>query len=215
MGNLSRLANGRPLKFCTFTARPADERLSKCIEAVCEAFGRLRRHKEWVKAVEGGAFTLEVTRGRSGDHWHVHVHCLFAGKFIDQRRLSELWRLASRGSYIVDIRATRNDSRHVEYVASYAAKGWCRDTLTRPDWVDESMIALKGRRLIAAFGSWYGVELLDEPPDEREFVTVGTLVGVMRRAVAGDVFSQRIVIALGGRIGPIGASVEWPEGRRG
>jgi hypothetical protein len=200
VANLCKLAEGRSLKFATFTARPAGDRLADCLRHVLESFLRLRRSAEWKQEVDGGAFTVEITRGRAGGHWHVHVHCLYAGKFIAQRRLSDLWRVASRGSYIVDVRATRNDHRVVEYVASYAAKGWSREILNDPDHTDESMIALKGRRLIATFGNWYGTELLDEPHDATEYTSVGSLVSITAAARSGDPWAVGLLHALGVRV---------------
>lgn len=214
VGNLTGLAEGQRITFATFTARPAAADLASCLRHVLASFNRLRHAQEWRAAVQGGAFTVEITRGRRGDHWHVHVHCLYAGKWIDQRRLSELWRVASRGSYVVDIRAARHDRRHVEYLASYAAKGWSRDTLNDADHVDESMIALKGRRLIAAFGSWYGVELLDAPPDDTVFTSVGSLTSIVAAAQNGQEWAVGILHALGVRVGPAGSGVAFAKSDR-
>lgn len=198
--NVCTLRGNNRLSFFTLTSRSASPKLAECITHVQESFRRLRQSKDWKAVVAGGISTIEVTRGAAGDHWHVHVHGLFCGKFMEQSRLSDIWRVASRGSYIVDIRAVRNGDKAIEYVASYAAKGWDRKLLNDQAAADEAMIALKGRRLLTAFGDWFNADIAEEIADNREWKSVGTLAFITQKALIGEDWAVRIMQAIRVRV---------------
>lgn len=195
--NITRLAEGQPLYFETYTCRAVGDGLAECLAHTLASFKRLRASAAYRSAASGGCFTVEITRGRRGDHWHVHVHCLRSGRYISQRCLSDVWKLASRGSFIVDIQRAGDRDKNVKYVASYAAKGWSRSILNDEARCDESMIALRGRRLIATFGDWYDADVDADPVDARVFRHVGRLSDIHASALNGEAWAIGILSALG------------------
>lgn len=195
--NVVRLAEGRRLYHTVLTSRPAATDFASCLAHVLESFKRLRDTREWKAAARGGCFTVEVTRGERGDHWHVHIHCLYDGRYLSKFTLRDLWHRASKGSFIVHIGRTKDQEKQVRYVAKYAAKGWARDVLGEPDHTDECMMALRGRRLISTFGSWYNADLEQEPADDREYREVGRLSDIMASAAAGEAWAVGIMTSLG------------------
>jgi hypothetical protein len=59
------------------------------------------------------------------------------------------------------------DVGHVlQYVTKYASKPLDMSFVAVPKLLAEAIKALKGRRLCACFGTWYGTPLNEEEPDE-------------------------------------------------
>lgn len=52
-----------------------------------------------------------------------HLHLVVLAPYIPQRVLSNLWRTASKGAYIVDIRAVRDAGHAANYITKYVTKG--------------------------------------------------------------------------------------------
>lgn len=194
--NIERLGDGQTLRLCTLTVRPAGQTLVECLNHTLASFERLRATTGWRRAVKGGVACVEITRGSTGRSWHVHIHCVLAGGYLDHGRLRELWRVASRGSYIVDIRLIRDGHVGVAYVAKYASKGWSHDVLHDPAALDEAMAAMRGRRLIKTFGAWYNADVDAEPADTREYVSAGSLASIVAKAAAGDEWAKGVLLML-------------------
>jgi hypothetical protein len=149
----------KKLRFITLTlqSKPSD-RLADRLDEIYKCFRYLRASRLWEECVSGGVAFLEITRGKRRDRWHVHLHLLFEGKYIDQDKLSTTWCNITRGSFRVDVRAVR-DGGGVNYVTKYATKALNSDMLANDDHLDEAVMALKGRRLCFCFGDWYGTPL--------------------------------------------------------
>lgn len=189
-----RLKESQPL-FITLTIRglPGD-RLENLIDRLNAGWKELRRLKHWQQRIDGGAIMLEIKYSRtSGGHWHPHYHLLCHGRFIEKQWLSDAWKLITRDSDQVDIQRVTDLPKALGYVVKYASKPMDASFTMRPNLLNEAMRALKGRRLCACFGTWYGTPLNDRPevtPDETEVLTTWRFVGTCRdlecRAGRGD-----------------------------
>lgn len=160
------------VRFVTLTRRGDQENLSACIDHVYRSFTKLRSCRLWRSCVTGGAAVLEITRGKDGSHWHVHLHCLVIGSYIDQRRLSDAWRVASGGSFIVHVREVKDHEAGVYYVSKYLTKGFDRSVVSDPDALIECVCALRGRRVLATFGEWHGADVELDHFDPRDWKRV-------------------------------------------
>jgi hypothetical protein len=127
------VSNGGGLKLVTLTylrdvEKPELQRsLQHLIQALRRRFG----------VVEYARF-VERTR-----HGRFHLHLILDCPFIPQKELSALWKTASRGAFIVDIRTVHGAHHAARYVTKYLSKApaakvsWSRAFPARPLPPDE------------------------------------------------------------------------------
>jgi hypothetical protein len=180
----------RRVRFVTLTRRHSHAPLADQIDAVYEAFARLRRRAWWKDRVTGGAAFLEVKLSDRDGLWHPHLHLIVEGTFIPQRELSMEWLGVTCDSSIVDVRdcPTGDHSRVAAYVTKYVTKPASGCVYHNPEKLLEMMAAMKGRRLCLTFSSWRGLKLND-PPDPnpgKVWKPVGSIEQLARRAREGD-----------------------------
>lgn len=190
------------LKFITLTLRSTTEPLRDLLDHLYTSFARLRRTLLWKQKVRGGFGFLEVTRGKRGDRWHVHLHLLADASYVPQAALSAAWMTSSNGSWIVDIRdvsGPAGQSKAVQYVTKYAAKGLDSSKLRDEAHLDEALLALKGRRLVLSFGNMIGIDLTTRS-DTRRWVSIASLEVVREGAKDGHPKYSRIWTILTDRL---------------
>lgn len=115
-------SRSKPPLFITLTLRPSNAPLADIIRNLKAFFRRLRASKLWKASVRYGVAVVEVTRGKRGDHWHAHLHCVAWSDYLDARKLSALWRTITVGSFIVDVQRVKCSDDVAAYVASYLTK---------------------------------------------------------------------------------------------
>jgi len=144
----------------------------KCLLARRRNFNAGVRGTPWTELckVEGGVYTQEVTE--IGNGWHPHAHMLAAcTSEPDAGALAAEWQAITGDSFIVDVRPITGDpvDGFME-VFKYAVK--FADLDYAKNW--HAAQVLKGKRLLASFGCFWGVkvppELTDEPLDGLPFV---------------------------------------------
>lgn len=152
-------------RFVTLTLQSCDDPLRDQLKHLRESFSRLRRSNLWRARVTGGAYCVEVTFNREARQWHPHLHAIVDGKYVPKRDLVEAWRLASSGSYIVDIASVSSASSVVAYVTKYVAKSDDSSSIPTPQ-IAEWAVEVHGLRLVHTFGSLHGVQLLEKPESQ-------------------------------------------------
>lgn len=195
--NVIARLRGKPARFLTLTLRSRQEPLADTITRLYKSFARLRQRRLWKRSVTGGVAFLEVKRSNDCNHWHVHLHALLQGKYLNSRELSRTWKQITTDSYIVDIRIVRDESAATRYVAKYASKPLDPTATRQHHALTEAIIALRGRRLCLTFGTWRGV-VLTESTDTDEWEAVAPLSELLQRAAAGDGSARKILNALTG-----------------
>lgn len=195
--NLAEWMTNQPVRFITLTLAPQEGGLRAHIDVLLRSFAKLRAQTLWRSSVDGGAYSIEITRGARGTHWHVHMHIVAVGSYIDQAELKECWRLASNGSHIVDIRAMSDRDRGARYLAKYVSKGWDKHILRSIDLLSECLLALRGRRLIATFGDWRGRKIERPRRSKDGWKVVDRLDSIVIRARAGEPSAIAILRLLG------------------
>lgn len=115
---------------------------------------------------QGAVYTLELTN--KGNGWHPHCHMIaLAASAPSQSDLSAEWHRITGDSMVVDVRPITGDpSEGFMEVFKYAVK--FSDLTLADNW--HAAQTLKGKRLLASFGLFRGVQIpesmLDEPLDE-------------------------------------------------
>lgn len=187
-------------RFLTFTLKCQPVPLVDQLDRLLASFRRLRQRQFWKKLVVGGAFFVEIKLGKNSGAWHVHLHVLTEGLWIDQKKLSAEWHAVTGDSFIVDCRAIAEDAKVASYVAKYATKPLSSEVISQPEKLDECIVSVRGRRLIQCFGTWKGLDFeVPEPPGNRRML--GCVEDVFRRASHGDMDAYRLARA---------ALAKWP-----
>lgn len=194
-------------RMITLTLADENGQLRDLLTHLNESFSRLRRSEFWRRTVAGGAWFQEVTRGKEGDHWHVHAHAITHGTWVDTSELSAAWATASNGSFVVHVRAVDEDSDGAMYAAKYATKGINRGTIARPEDWEECIQAFAGARLIGTFGDWWRVDLNEDELEKQTWKDLGSIGECTRAYIRGEAWASRFlrtlktqVIVRGGRV---------------
>lgn len=133
--------------------------LDRGIDSLNESWTRLRRSKTWKNYCKGSVAVLEVTVNEKDGSWHPHLNVLMEGDYFPWEQLQKLWVKATRGrGEIVYIRAA--DSGTVGELMKYVTK--VADLVGKPKALNEFLLAVKGRRLVKKYGSFYNVQVADE-----------------------------------------------------
>lgn len=181
-------------RFITLTLKCQPVPLLDQLDRLLACFRRLRQRTWWKSTVTGGAFFVEIKLGANSGAWHVHLHLLVEGKWVDQKQLSSEWHAVTGDSYIVDVRSIAEDARVASYVAKYATKPLHSAVFLLPDKLDECIIAVRGRRLLNCFGSWKSLTLDDDAPPCRPTM-LGRVDALFDAAAGGDQDARRWVEA--------------------
>lgn len=157
-------ADRHKLKFVTLTLRSSSQPLAEQIARLLKCFRSLRSSRVWRAANARGLAVVETTWNNATGQWHPHLHVLAEMSYLPKQTLSDAWRAASKGSFIVDIKKVRSDSdigKLGGYLASYLAKEPPGVEPGQPDLVRQWVEALTATHWVVAFGK-------RQPPLEQE-----------------------------------------------
>jgi hypothetical protein len=193
-------AKGR-YRFVTLTLKHSRIPLADQIRRLYASFKKLRTKPLWKRTTEGGCLILEVKWElpdadslRGG--WHVHLHAIVEGNWIAQRELSAAWLEATGDSTIVDIRPVSSAQNAAHYLTKYVTKSVDHQVWSDVSAAQEWVLASKGVRCCATFGSWRGFRLLAHPQTATDWIAVCKLETLIARAQAGEVAAQQLLIIL-------------------
>lgn len=138
-------------RMVTLTKKHTGQTLPMMLDEVADAFRELRRTPMWRRAVKGGVYVYEVTRGAKGESWHAHVHVLCDGEFLKQKELSAEWLRITGDSPVVHVKYIHQRETGASYVARYVGKPTGLESWNGEEIV-EYAVAVHRRRLIHTFG---------------------------------------------------------------
>lgn len=187
---------GLKYRFITLTLKHSDTPLRDQIDRLYSCFKKLRAERTWKESQTGGAAILEVKWNADTGEWHPHLHLIAEGEFLRQQALAEMWYAITGDSFKVDIRLIHGSKDAVHYVSKYLGKGVNNEVWINGDAGIEWILAMKGTRTAATYGSWRGFKLLEHPKDEYTYEPIGRLTDIMRRANAGEPFYVRLIDVL-------------------
>lgn len=140
--------------------------LSKSVQALHKTrFGK-GQYSEACKAA-GAVWSYEFKRGSGSGLWHPHVHAVWLCRDTpDQDKLSAQWKALTGDSHVVDVRPFHDQEDVIGgflEVFKYAVK--FSDLPLDDNW--HGFQTLAGKRLIASFGLFRGVDVPEELTDEK------------------------------------------------
>ena len=147
--------------------------LQDSVKKLHRARSRERQFNEACKA-EGAVWSYEFKRGANSGEWHPHVHAVWlCEEEPDQELLAQDWKRITGDSFIVDVTPFHDQEDVISgflEVFKYAVK--FSDLPMADNW--HGYQVLSGKRLIASFGAFRGVEipedLTDEPLDDLPYI---------------------------------------------
>lgn len=123
------------------------------------------QYSEACKAA-GAVWSYEFKRGANSGEWHPHMHAVWlCEESPNARQLSEQWKRITGDSFIVDVTPFHDQQDVISgflEVFKYAVK--FSDLPMEDNW--HGYEVLSGKRLIASFGSFRGVEIPEDLADE-------------------------------------------------
>lgn len=108
------------IRFMTLTLKTLPDLNRVTLERVRNYFRKLIRRVGWKRYVLGGLYVIEVTRVKSGYHYHFHV--LYYGHYFPYAELQSLWYRVTNGSYICWITAVQDGKKAFDYCLRYVTK---------------------------------------------------------------------------------------------
>ena len=185
VGNLRiTLAEG-DIRFLTLTMKHSDTPLPAQIDRIYASFRKLRRAEFWTDSVRGGCAILELKHSHRTHLWHVHLHCLLDGTYLDNQKIKAEWWRITGDSNVSDIRRCYDADHAAHYLVKYVTKPVPSSVINKPDQLLEMMAAIAHRRLVLTWGTWRGVRL-SEPLDLTAWKTIAPLGELYARKAAGD-----------------------------
>lgn len=198
--SLLRHMHGRKdLSLITLTLRASEDKLTAVLDRLTKCFRALRGKALWKKNIEGGASIIESKIGQDGKSWHCHYHVVAEAKYINKFKLSDMWLKITGDSRIVDVKRVGSHGGAVSYITKYVTKAADSTIVNSPQHLREAIIGFTGRRLVATFGTWRGLKLMEKPDEEplsittTEWRSVGCLDEIIRRYQSGDADAGAII----------------------
>ena len=195
VGNLRVKLNDGEIRLLTLTIKHNTRPLPEQIDRIYDAFRKLRRAPFWIESVDGGCAVLELKHSHTTGLWHVHLHCLLDGTWIDAKDLKAEWWRITGDSFVVDIRECNTAERASHYVTKYVTKPVPNCVINKPEQLREMMSAIARRRLVLTWGSWRGVRL-SEPLDATVWKSIASLADVYKRKQAGNLDAYTLLAHL-------------------
>lgn len=198
-GNLRNRLEQQPdgrYRFITLTLKHNTAPLQQQIRRLYAAFKKLRRSGPWADSQRGGAAALEVKWKPETGRWHPHLHIISEGDFLHKRDLSNGWLSATGDSSIVDIRQLDSAKDAAHYVAKYVTKGTNAEVWHQQSVAQEWIIATKGVRTVATYGTWRGYKLLQVTEEVTDWRPVSTLIELYNAIGRGEEWAMAMMTRL-------------------
>lgn len=171
---------GHDWRFLTLTLPYLRSDVATVLKIESRATELFKKRKLWTENVAGAFFGEEMTIGDDSriiyTHFHVHVHVLMLGKYIEQWQLADIWtdcvekacaefgveclmRNTVSNRFMTDVRDVRKYARSREMTIDEAVQELCKYTTKGGDYekvpvgeIVEIEKALHGRRMIKDYG---------------------------------------------------------------
>ncbi len=193
--NILAKLDGQPCRFLTLTLRSMTEPLTDLLDQLQRAFRVLRSTDTWKRAVTGGVAFIEAKWNAEPGRWHVHLHALLQGSWVNKSELEQHWRRITMGSYVCDLQHCPEAGKVTKYVVKYCAKPYDHSVVVDPARLFEAVGGFRGRRLFTTFGDWRGVPLL-RTEEESRWVNIGLLSDLLSKARTGSKHATAILIEI-------------------
>ena len=208
--NILAKLDGHACRFLTLTLRSTTEGLRQLLDQIGKAFRALRATSTWQRAVSGGVVFLEAKWNPDPARWHVHLHALLQGTWIDKPALEIEWARITGGSYVCDLQHCPESTKVTKYVVKYCAKPYDHSVVGDPRRLIETMVAFRGRRLFTTFGDWRGVPLTASDENSR-WENLGLLTDMIAEARGGGHLAVAILTEINADAARVALADEEPR----
>lgn len=198
---LAREATGN-YRFITLTLKHSTAPLGQQIKRIYKCFRKLRGSKLWKCSQNGGCHVLEVKWQAKTKRWHVHLHIISDGCYIQKSDLVANWKKITGDSFIVDIRQLKSGKDAAHYVAKYVSKGTSSEVWADLNASQEWVTATKGVRICATWGSWRGFKLMAIKKTTDDWQCIARLSTIIEASANCENWATAILLSLrppGGR----------------
>lgn len=184
-------------RFITLTLKNQHDDLTGMIDRLQKSFTKLRASKFWKKSQAGGVAMIEVTWSKAGG-WHAHLHIIGEGDFLRQSTLADEWYKITGDSYKVSVQCIDSAKDAVHYVTKYISKGTIDAVWQDDSAAQEWIIASRGLRTAATYGTWRGFRLMQHQAihDAKDWQPIGLLSAICRSAYSGCLADQILLLKL-------------------
>lgn len=196
--NLLEYLDGYLPLFITLTIRTHGLSLQDAVIKLYNSFAKLRQTDFWKSRVEGGCVVCEIKRCQDDARWHPHLHILATSKWVPVGWLGQKWHEITGDSYIVDVGRSASDYKTAYYLCKYLRKPVPAHIVRNHDYLTEAIKALRGRRMVATFGSWRGLKLTHTEA-QAAWTKLCTYQELIRKAQTHDTTARRILSHLIGQ----------------
>lgn len=183
------------VRFLTLTMKHSATPLAEQITRIYHCFRRLRRATFWQCNVTGGCAVLEIKHSQRDNLWHVHLHCLLQGNWVEHRDIKAEWWRITGDADIVDIREVTDGPSGARHIVKYITKPIANTIINKPDCLNEMITACERRRLVLTWGTWRGAAL-SKPLDNTVWKSVCKLSDLYERYDVGNLDAILTVLAL-------------------
>lgn len=189
----AQLEHWSKVRFITLTLRHSATPLKDQLDRLWSSYKELRRREIWTTSIEGAAAFFEVKIGKNTGLWHVHLHIIAVGGWIEQKALSKEWHKITGDSFIVDVSLARSKQGVTSYVVAYASKSLDSTVFGTPERLDEAIIALRGRRMCNGSGSLRSMSDKAVADGVDDWHTIARIDSLLNDARRGDEAALQIL----------------------
>jgi hypothetical protein len=107
-----------------------------------------------------------------------------------------MWHQATGDSFIVDIRALKDEKDVAHYLSKYVAKGTSPSVWDSPDTAHEWLSASKGVKMCSTFGTWRGYALTKSQSTAKDWKPIATYNATLAAARNGEEWAVAIIVAI-------------------
>ncbi len=147
------------------TVKSMDLDLKAQYRQLAKWFRKLRIHPDVRPHIINGVYTREATVNTRTGLFHPHLHIIYDGDYLAQKRLRYIWHSITKGSDIVWIQDVHDPIKMARELATYVIKPADSDS-----WLDSTLqqfaAAVHGMQMLHTFGKKFPPEPVAEKPDE-------------------------------------------------
>lgn len=107
-------------KFLTLTLK-TDEDLQKIFEKIKKGFEKFKKNKFIKNRIKKIIGVYEIKK-KENNKWYIHLHLIIDSLYLEQKKISEIWKKITGDSFIVYIEKVKNKKDLKNYLSKYITK---------------------------------------------------------------------------------------------
>jgi hypothetical protein len=107
-------------KFLTLTLK-TDEDLEKIFKKIKSGFEKFKKNKFIKNRIKKIIGIYEIKK-KENNKWYIHLHLIVDGLYLEQKKISEIWKKITGDSFIIYIEKVKNKKDLKNYLSKYITK---------------------------------------------------------------------------------------------